>query len=172
MNHTPVTALGKMPTRWRLMATPVLSVMLASAACSFLPIIAQAPLIPPLGLLVLLSWRLIHPDLWPMWIGAALGVFDDLVTGQPLGTSVFLWSVVLLGIEFVEQRIMWRDYWHDWLMAALAVILCIGGGWAFARMGGNTGSILLILPQIFWSALIYPLMVRVIARLDRWRIMA
>lgn len=169
---TPVPRLGSMPSMWRLRSVPVAAVMFGSSVGALLPVIAQSPSLPPFGLLVLLAWRLLHPEMWPLWIGVPLGAFDDIMTGQPLGSAMFLWTVVLIGIEMVDQRIMWRDYWHDWLLVLAALNFCLGGAWFFAVLGGSRASISLILPQLLWSALSYPLIVRAIARLDRWRIMA
>jgi rod shape-determining protein MreD len=160
-----------MPSRWRLQSIPILSVMLGSMMTA-LPIISQSPSMPPFGLLILLAWRLLHPELLPLWIGAPLGAFDDISSGHPVGTAIFLWSLTLLAIEFIDQRIFWRDYWHDWLMVLGALMLCIGGALVIARIAGSHVPAMLIVPQIIWSALTYPLIVRLIARLDRWRIMA
>lgn len=168
----PVPRLGNMPSRWRLAATPIAAVMLGSSFSALLPIIAQSPTMPPIGLMILLAWRLLHAELWPLWIGVPLGAFDDIMTGQPLGTAMFTWSVILIVIEFIDQRILWRDYWHDWLMVAIAVAFSIVGALLFSRLGGSKTPLMLVVPQICWSALSYPLIVRVIARLDRWRIMA
>jgi rod shape-determining protein MreD len=164
--------LGRNPSSFRQRGTPILSVMLGSSLGALLPVIAQWPSIPPLGLLVLIAWRLLHPELWPLWIGIPLGAFDDIMSGQPLGMSMCLWSITLMGIEALDQRIMWRSYWHDWALVGLALLLCLGGALLLNNMGGSRTSFLLVMPQIFWSTLTYPLIVRLVARLDRWRIMA
>lgn len=156
-------------SRLRIQGTPVISVMLGSMLTA-LPVIAAIPAMPPFGLLMLLAWRLLRPELWPLWIAAPLGLFDDLMSGQPLGSAVFLWTISLLVIEFASMRLLWRDYWQDWCIAALAVSFCLIGGMGFARLNGGGGSVLLILPQIAWSALLFPFVARLSARLDRWRL--
>ncbi len=163
--------LGHNPSRLRLLGTPVATVMLGSML-TVLPVIAQSPVLPPLGLLMLLSWRLLRPELWQAWIGLPLGLFDDVMSGQPLGSSMFLWTVTLIVIDFSETRLLWRDYWQDWLLATGAIILCLTGGYLFARLTGGGGTIMLIAPQILWSVLLYPFVARQCARLDRWRVMA
>ncbi|MEO8722899.1 MAG: rod shape-determining protein MreD [Sphingobium sp.] len=166
-----VPRLGSLPSRWRLQSIPICAIMLGSMMTA-LPIISQSPSMPPFGLLILLAWRLLHPEMLPLWIGAPLGAFDDVMSGQPIGTAVFLWSLMLICIEVIDQRIFWRDYWHDWLMVVGALVLCIGGALLMAHIAGSRTPPQLIVPQIIWSALTYPLIVRLIARLDRWRIMA
>ena len=46
-----------------------------------------------------------------------LGLFDDLVSGQPLGSAMLLWTLCFLAIDVLEQRLVWRDFWQDWLIA-------------------------------------------------------
>ena len=168
----PIPRLGSNPSRLRVQATPILSVMIASAIPNLVPVVVQSPTLPPLGLLFLVAWRLLHHEMWPLWIGAPLGLFDDIMSGQALGTAMFLWSVVIILIEVVDSRLFWRDYWHDWLIALGAALLFLAGGLLFARLSGSTASLLLIGPQLFWSVLLYPLIVRTIAWIDRWRMMA
>ncbi|MCB2013341.1 MAG: rod shape-determining protein MreD [Sphingobium sp.] len=168
--HVP--KLGNTPSRWRLEAIPIACVILASALPSLLPVLVQSPTLPPLGLLFLLGWRLLHRELWPLWIGAPLGLADDILSGHPIGTAVFLWTLIMIAVETIDQRLMWRDYWHDWLIAIVACLFFLCGGIILSWLAGSSASLQLILPQTLWSALLYPLIVRVIARVDRWRMMA
>lgn len=163
--------LGGDPSAFRLKGTPVVTIMLGSML-PILPIIAQTPVLPPLGLLLLLSWRLLRPELLPAWIALPLGLFDDIMSGQPLGSAMCLWTLTLIGIDIAERRLIWRDYWQDWLIAAIAVIFCLTGGLWFARLTGGGASLSLVAPQIIWSILLYPFVARQCAWLDRWRIMA
>lgn len=170
LHHVP--RLGHHPSRFRLAGTPVITVLLGSAATA-MPLIAQSPVLPPFGLLLLLSWRLLRPELWRTWIGLPLGLFDDMMSGQPIGSAMFLWTVTLIAIDVIEHRMMWRSYRQDWLIAALSTIFCIAGGWLFARItGGGDVRFSLIAPQMFWTIMLFPFVVRQCARIDRWRLMA
>lgn len=104
-NLPPVPRLGRHPSRWRLAGTPVVTVMLGSML-TILPVIAQSPAMPPFGLLVLLAWRLLRPELWRAWVGLPLGLFDDMMSGQPIGSAMFLWTVMLIGIDAIEHRLV------------------------------------------------------------------
>lgn len=168
----PVPRLGQTPSRLRMDGVPVAAVLIASALPNLLPVISQSPSMPPLGLLFFIGWRLLHHELWPLWMAAPLGAFDDLMSGNPLGTAIFLWSVISLVIETIDTRLFWRDYWHDWLIAIAATGAFLIGGLGFAHLNGSSAPLTLLLPQILWSALFYPLIVRAIARMDRWRMMA
>ncbi|HKY81016.1 MAG TPA: rod shape-determining protein MreD [Sphingobium sp.] len=171
--HLPyVSRLGRHPSRFRLIGTPIITVMLGSAI-TILPVIAQAPVMPPFGLLLLLTWRLLRPELWRTWIGLPLGLFDDIMSGQPIGSAMFLWTVTLIGIDAVEHRMLWRSYRQDWLIAAAAIIFCVAGGVFFARItGGGDINPQLVAPQMVWTILLFPFVVRQCARVDRWRVMA
>nr|WP_278254203.1 rod shape-determining protein MreD [Sphingobium sp. BYY-5] len=171
MLHVP--RLGRYPGQFRLIGTPVITVMLGSLASAILPLIAQSPVMPLFGLLLLLSWRLLRPELWRAWIALPLGLFDDLVSGQPIGSAMFLWTVALIGIDAIDHRMVWRSYKQDWLIASVAIIFCISGGVFFARItGGGEIRLLLVAPQMVWSVLLFPFMIRQCARIDRWRVMA
>lgn len=164
--------LGRHPSRFRLAGTPVITVLLGSML-SALPLIVQSPVMPPFGLLIMLSWRLLRPELWRAWIGLPLGLFDDMMSGQPIGSAMCLWTVALIGVDMLEHRMMWRSYRQDWLIATLAIIFCISGGWFFARItGGGPLTYILVVPQMIWTILLFPFTVRQCARIDRWRVMA
>src|SRR5919112_511136 len=88
---------------------PWASILLGSLT-PWLPIIAPAPVLPPLGLMMLLAWRLLRPGLLPLWAGLPLGLFDDLYSGQPLGSGILLFSLALLAVELIELRFQWRSF--------------------------------------------------------------
>src|SRR3546814_7539547 len=87
----------------RTTGTPIIMVILGSVV-TILPMIAVMPSLPPFGLLLLLAWRLLRPELWPLWIAVPLGLFDDIMSGQPLGSAMFLWTATLIGIEAMNSR--------------------------------------------------------------------
>jgi rod shape-determining protein MreD len=162
--------IGRSRTSLHIRGTPVVSVMFGSMIAALAPIIAQTPLMPPFGLMLFIAWRLLRPEIWPLWVGLPLGLFDDLMSGQPIGSAMFLWTILLLGLDYESQRHFWRDYWHGWFTATLALTFVIGSGWAFVRLGGNGGPAVQILPQIAYSVGLFPLIVRACAALDRWRL--
>ena len=160
--------LNKGEQHWAVLVIPALSVLLGSLT-SVLPHLALYPLIPPSGLLLLLGWRLIVRDIWPVWTALPLGFFDDLLSGQPLGSSMFLWTVALLVLELCDRWMMWRDYRQDWVIASFLIILALLGGLAIANMAGGETSALFLIPQIVVSLLVFPLIVRICGGLDRLR---
>lgn len=166
----PRSSIAQDRSPLRTKGTPLFSVLLGSALAMILPVIAVTPSLPPFGLLMLLAWRLLRHELWPIWMAAPLGLFDDIMSGQPVGSAMFLWTLAFIGIEMTNNRLLWRDYWQDWLIAAFAIIFCLLGGFYFARLAAGGGTVLVVLPQIAWSILLFPMAVRLCALLDRWRL--
>lgn len=140
----------------------------AGSLVTIAPVIATVPLMPPIGLLILLAWRLLARFALRPWAAAPLGAFDDLVSGQPLGSAVLLWSVCFLGIDLVERRLSYRDFWQDWLLAAAAIVFCIIGGRLIAvPLRAHTDTAMLA--QTALTICLFPLSARTIAWIDRKR---
>lgn len=158
--HSPVLLYG----------IPIATILMGSL-CAFAPIIAPAPVLPPLGLIVMLSWRFMRPGLLPLWAGLPFGLFDDLFSGQPFGSGILLFSVILIAVDLMEMRFPWRGFWHDW--AATTVILAIYLPLAGLFSGANFSilQIGMIMPQLLLSILIFPIISRMVALLDRLRLM-
>lgn len=148
---------------------PVVSTILASAL-SLLPIVSHAQLLPDFGLLALLSWRLLRPEMWSARVGLGLGLAQDLITGEPLGLAISLWTFLLLAFDFVDNRLLWRDHWIEWLLAAFAIAFASATEWKVSDLMGAAGPIHTILPHIVISVLLFPAMLKVIVALDRWRL--
>lgn len=141
----------------------------AGSLVTIVPVIASFPLLPPFGLLMVLGWRLMRPAALPLWAPLPLGLFDDLVSGQPVGSAMLLWSLCAIGIDLVDQRMTERDFRLDWLLAAGAIGFCLMiGRMAATPISAHIDTVLLV--QIFASIMLYPLIARLIAWLDRKRI--
>lgn len=164
-----ITTESMRAARIRVRVVPVLATMLASLA-TLLPMIATAPLMPPAGFIMLLAWRLLRPELWPVWIGIPLGLFDDIFSGQPIGTAMSLWTLTLLIFDLIDSYVIWRDYWIDWLLAGAGIAFYIVAAYWFAGQRGSPMVLQVLIPQILLSILVFPLFVRICVRLDRWRL--
>lgn len=161
--------INRAASPWRAVTVPYATIMLGS----LLPVLLVAdlmPLAPSLGFLMLLGWRMVRPGLMPLWAGAPLGAFDDLVSGQPFGSAVLLWSLAMIAMEMIETRFPWRGFWQDWFTAGtMAVIywlvtLLVSGASLTPEM------IVAALPQALLSVLLYPIIARGVAGLDRFRL--
>ncbi|TFI56612.1 rod shape-determining protein MreD [Sphingomonas parva] len=153
----------------RRQLVPVLST-LAAALLDALPIVIQAPLVPDFAFLVLIAWRLLRPEMWQASVALPLGLFNDLVSGHPLGQSMAIWTVTFLLLDVIDSRVGWRDYWLDWLFACLAIAGNSAAGWYVARLAGAPVQFEILLPQLALSVFAYPLVARLVLSLDRWRL--
>lgn len=148
---------------------PWLSVMMGSLVP--LVLIATAlPLSPPLGYIALISWRLVRPGLLPVWAGAPLGFFDDLFSGQPLGSGMVLWSFTMLAIELLDRRFPWRSFAQDWLVAAGAIIGYLLATFLVSGATPTKPALIALGPQTLLAVLLFPASARAIATLDRLRL--
>lgn len=161
-------SLNRTPSQLWLVGLPVGSIMLASML-PVIPIVAKWPLLPPAGLLMLLGWRMLLRDFWPVWAALPLGLFDDMFSGQPIGSSMAIWTAIFLVIDLFDRGMMWRDYKQDWALASVLIAAALAAGlWVANATGGDT-SLLVLAPQLILSVLCFPLAVRACAMLDRYR---
>ena len=152
-----------------LLIVPLLSVMAASLVQT-LPFTASAPTLPPIAFMLFISWRLIRSDLLPAWSAILLGFWDDVFSGQAIGSAVATWTLCALALDAIDDRLVWRDFRIDWLLGAAAIIIVLVGGAVLARAGDAADVARLVGPQCVWSILLLPVAMRIAATLDRWRI--
>lgn len=161
--------INRAPSPLLAMSTPWLLVMLGSLSPTW-PIIASAPLVPPLGFLLLVAWQQLRPGLFPVWAGLPLGLFDDLYSGQPFGSAVLLWSLAMVGIDVVERRFPWRTFIHSWLVACGFIAAYLVLALALANLAGGNTPLAVIVPQIVLAGLAYPIAARLVGAADRFRL--
>jgi rod shape-determining protein MreD len=148
---------------------PWATVMLGSLS-PWLPIISPAPVLPPLGFMLLLTWRLLRPGLFPLWAGLPLGLFDDLFSGQPVGSGILLFSLLLIAIELIEIRFPWRGFLLDWVTAALALLAYLSAAALLSGAELTLVQLTVIVPQALLSIVLFPIVARIVALLDRARL--
>ncbi len=157
--------------------SPVLAIALPWAMVMFFsltptwPIVASAPVIPPFGFLALLAWQQLRPGLFPVWAGLPLGFFDDIYSGQPLGSAILLWSAAAIVLDLIEARFPWRGFAQDWAAAGAIIALYLVAAVAIANLAGAHAAYALILPQLLIALLTYPLVGRLVGSIDRVRLL-
>ena len=145
--------------------------VVAGTLLSLLPIVSATGWWPDCGLLMLLGWRLLRADGWPAWWAAPLGFVNDVVLGNPIGLSVAMWAAIMIAMDILDRRTMWRDYWIEWAIAAVVIALSEIAHWRLAAMmgadvpfNGSAG------PAILVGVLCFPVAGFIASRLDRWRL--
>lgn len=151
-------------------ALPWATVMLLSLV-SFSPIIASATVLPPLSFMILMGWRLLRPGMLPVWAGAPLGAFDDLYSGQPLGSAITLWSLAMIAMEAIDARFRYRGFLQDWVVAAGLFAGYILLSALIVTAAGGSAALYTVVPQVALTILIYPAITGLIVVLDRVRLL-
>lgn len=149
---------------------PWITILLASLS-PLSPIIAPAPVLPPLAFMLLVAWRLLRPQVLPLWAGFPLGLFDDLYSGQPFGSGILLFSLGMIALDLIEARLPWRNFWQNWGAASALIVayLMIAGLVSGAQL--TFVQLRVLLPQILLSIILFPLLASLVAVFDRLRLL-
>jgi rod shape-determining protein MreD len=167
---TPRRPINRAPLPWLAAGLPWASIM-AMSLVTFSPVIASAPVMPPLALMTLLGWRMLRPSFLPIWAGLPLGAWDDLYSGQPFGSAIVLWSATMLAMDVIDERFLWRGFRQDWLVAAalLSIYLVLSSG--IAGLAAGYPLPLTIGPQWLMTIVLFPVVNRLVAQFDRLRLL-
>ena len=150
-------------------AVPATTVV-ASSLLAALPIVSTSGWYPDFGYLVFISWRLLRADPWPAWWAIPLGLINDLFTGYPVGFSIALWSTTMLALDLIDRRTMWRDYWIEWMLAAVLIAIDEWLLWRVSRAAGTDVPFTMMLPQLLISICAFPLSAWAVSLVDKWRL--
>lgn len=162
--------INRAPLPWLALGLPWASIM-ACSLITFSPVIASAPLLPPLGFMMLIAWRMLRPSFLPIWAGLPLGAWDDLYSGQPFGSAIVLWSAAMLAMDVIDERFLWRGFLGDWLAACVLIALNLVLAAGFAGIAARYPLPLTIGPQVLTSLILFPAITSLVALLDRARLM-
>lgn len=168
MTLSPAKPFQSVLPHGRARALPPATVVAGSLLPALVPAIGPGPLLPPTGLLMLLAWRLLAPASLRFWAPALLGLADDLVSGQPLGSAVLLWTLAILAVDAVERRTLFRSFGKDWMIAAGLVMLVLLGG-RYLAVPPDAAIGVMLGAQIVVAALLFPTAARLCAWIDRHR---
>lgn len=155
---------------WLANGLPWVTILLASLS-PLSPIIAPAPVLPPLAFMLLVAWRLLRPRVLPLWAGFPLGLFDDLYSGQPFGSGILLFSLTMIALELVDARFPWRNFWQNWGAACMMIVayLMIAGLVSGAQL--TFVQLQVLLPQILLAIMLFPLLASLVALFDQVRLL-
>jgi rod shape-determining protein MreD len=166
---TPRRPINRAPMPWLAVGLPWVSIMLLSMM-TFSPIIASAPVMPPLAFMTLLGWRMLRPGFLPIWAGLPLGAWDDLYSGQPFGSGIVLWSLAMLAMDVLDERFLWRSFMQDWLAAIVLMTLYVVLASSIAGIAARYPLPLTIGPQWMLTIVLFPVINRLVAMVDRVRL--
>lgn len=141
--------------------------VLAASLLAILPIVSTSGWYPDFGFLALIAWRLLRSDPWPAWWAAPLGLANDLITGGPIGFSVVLWTGSMFVLDLIDRRTIWRDYWMEWALAAMLLLVHESVEWWIVGIGTRYST---IVTPLLIAILAFPIAAWAVSRLDRWRL--
>ena len=149
---------------------PWLTILLASLS-PLAPVIAPAPVLPPMAFLMMIAWQILRPRLLPLWAGFPLGLFDDLYSGQPFGSGILLFSLTLIALDLFENRLPWRNFWQNWLAASVLITayLIVAGLVSGAQL--TFVQLQVLVPQLLLALVLFPVFASLVAVLDRLRLL-
>lgn len=119
---------------------------------------------PTFGLMAVFYWGLYRPDLMPPMIVFLVGLFQDLISGGPLG----LWALVYLAVYgvVVSQRLFFIGKAFLAIWFGFGVTILIGGMIAWVVSSLYFGALLSpvsVLVQALLSFILYPVAARIFA---------
>jgi rod shape-determining protein MreD len=76
----------------------------------------------------------------------------------------------MLALDLIDRRTMWRDYWIEWVLAAVLLTIDQWLQWRLARLLGADVPFLAMVPAIVISICVFPLSAWIVSRIDAWRL--
>jgi rod shape-determining protein MreD len=154
---------------------PLQWLVLPALACAAAALLLAAPLEvyglrlpePVFGLILAFAWAAIRPSVVAPFVLVILGLFQDLLWGNPLG----LWPLALLGAYALTASVRFvligQSLWTlwAWYLAAVVVAFLVAVGLTWVHAGEIPDLISLAL-QAAVTALLFPLAWRLIAAFE------
>jgi rod shape-determining protein MreD len=76
----------------------------------------------------------------------------------------------MLALDLIDRRTMWRDYWIEWMLAAVLIAIDEWLLWRVSRAAGADAPFTMMLPQLLISICAFPLSAWAVSRVDKWRL--
>lgn len=163
--RSPADRLSWLISAWRWLvpaATVVLLLVLLTA-----PIILPWPALPALGLVAVFVWTTFQPGLMPPWLAFVLGLIADTLSGTPFGVEATLFAMTVIAVQLFERRFGHHRFGFDWIVLGVVAVVHAVLQWQFLGFAGVDGALRPLLIQAVTTALAYPLVVLLCARVQR-----
>ena len=123
---------------------------------------------PSFALMTIYCWALYRPDLMPPYTVFLIGLFQDLMSGGPLG----MWSLVYLAVYgvVVSQRLFFigKAFLAIWFGFGFMALVASTMAWLVSCFYfGMVLSPLSVLVQALLSFILYPVVARMIAAIQK-----
>jgi rod shape-determining protein MreD len=119
------TALHRLDQNARRLLPIAISLLLAFAVILPIGLPQWGMLAPPFLLIAIFYWSIVRPDLLPPTAAFVLGLFQDLLTGAPLGSGALIMVVTQWTMRGQQRYLINRPFLLMW--AAFAPVAIIAG---------------------------------------------
>ncbi len=76
----------------------------------------------------------------------------------------------MLALDLIDRRIMWRDYWIEWVLASVLIAIDQWLQWRVAHVVGGAPPLAQIVPPLVISICLFPAIAWIVSRSDAWRL--
>ena len=76
----------------------------------------------------------------------------------------------MLALDLIDRRTMWRDYWIEWVLAAVLIAIDEWLQWRVAALVDGAPPISQMVPPLVISICVFPAFAWLVSRFDRWRL--
>ena len=76
----------------------------------------------------------------------------------------------MLALDLIDRRTMWRDYWIEWMLAAVLIAIDEWLQWRLAKIAGADVPFMLMVPALIISICAFPFSAWLVSRVDAWRL--
>lgn len=116
-----------------------------------------APIMPPMPLLAIYYWCVMHPRRMGWYLPLTAGLANDALTGLPLGLSAVLWLIFRFFATAGRKDVQESGFLVSWGYAALCLFAMLLGQWVVLAMYHyRTFSIGVLFLQWLLAMLLYP----------------
>ena len=76
----------------------------------------------------------------------------------------------MLALDLIDRRTMWRDYWIEWVLAAVLITIDEWLQWRVAKLSGAPLPFTQLVPPLLISICVFPASAWIVSRIDAWRL--
>lgn len=88
-----------------------------------------APVVPALVLVAVYYWAVHRPSLMPAWVVFLIGLFQDLLSGGPVGVGILSLLLVFALVESLRRIMSNASFAAVWLVFSVLAAAALGVGW-------------------------------------------
>lgn len=125
MDAPNISTLHRLDQNVRRLLPIAISLVLTLAVILPIGLPQWGLLAPPLLLIAVYYWSIVRPDLMPPTAAFVLGLFQDLLTGAPLGSGALVMVLTQWTMRSQQRYLFNRPFFLMW--AAFAPVVLIAG---------------------------------------------